>query len=225
MDYRTANGFTLIELLVVIVILAVLMTIAIPSYLAQQRKAKDSASKQYLTTVWKAARSDAVEQSGNYNINATALVSAIASAEPELSVIAGTQADVSSSNSKKVVIESSSLAPGTVVLYDRSSSGTIWTLTATNTSAPQISEAAPPTDAQLVVAMLDKVKLAAANYYGSNTAYTGMTTAGLQAIDPSIVSGVRVKSASATAYCADYILNADASRVNQPGSVVSGLCP
>src|SRR5581483_5923681 len=97
------HGFTLIELLVVIVILAILMAIAIPAYLSQQKKAKDSAAKQYLTVAWKSARTAAVDNSGNYPTTAASLVSTIQASEPELSVVAGSKSDVSATNDKKVV--------------------------------------------------------------------------------------------------------------------------
>lgn len=226
MNPSTRNdGFTLIELLVVIVILAVLMAIAIPSYLAQQKKAKDSAAKQYLTTVWKAARSDAVDHSGAYDGTAASLIAAITDAEPEVSVIAGAKADVSSSNDRRLVVESSSLTASTIVLYDESSSGTIWRLTASNTGAPTIDAVAPLTDGDLADAMLAKVAAAAQQFGTANGGYTGMTTGLLRTYDASIDAAVRVKTASVTAYCADFGVNGTTHRVAQTGAVASGPCP
>ena len=46
---RSDKGFTLIELLIVVVILGVLSAIAVPIYLTQQDKAKDSAVATQLT--------------------------------------------------------------------------------------------------------------------------------------------------------------------------------
>lgn len=50
------RGFTLIELLLVVIILAILMAIAVPTYLSQQKKAKDQSAKQTLAYAYRVAR-------------------------------------------------------------------------------------------------------------------------------------------------------------------------
>jgi type II secretion system protein G len=64
--FRKSEGFTLIELLIVIIIIGILAAIAIPMFLNQRAKAKDSAVKEGIHSIQVGLQSYAVDNDDTY---------------------------------------------------------------------------------------------------------------------------------------------------------------
>jgi type IV pilus assembly protein PilA len=98
----TDSGFTLIELMVVLLILAILLAIAIPTFLGVTKSANDRAAQSNLNTAFTNAKSifqtnsqtyvpsTGATGSTNQSVNAAWLASSLTSAEPSLSFVYGT---------------------------------------------------------------------------------------------------------------------------------------
>lgn len=92
-------GFTLIELMVVLLILAILLAIAIPTFLGVTKSANDRAAQSNLNTALVNAKSVFQQNSQSYNLTgitnpnattlATSMVASLVSAEPNLSFASG----------------------------------------------------------------------------------------------------------------------------------------
>jgi type IV pilus assembly protein PilA len=85
---KDEEGFTLIELMVVVLIMAILMAIAIPTFLGSQNKAKDASVKSDLRNGLTTAKSAAADNAGVFDSTAAAAVTTLTAAEPGLSFAA-----------------------------------------------------------------------------------------------------------------------------------------
>jgi type IV pilus assembly protein PilA len=102
-DRKHDEGFTLIELMVVVMIIAVLLAIAIPTFLGSQNKAKDKSAQSSLRNTVTAAKSIYVDGNDYSKADTTAL----GGAEPSLSFLA-----VGSASTKPKEV---SINPGTSI--------------------------------------------------------------------------------------------------------------
>lgn len=86
------DGFTLIELMVVVLIIAILLAIAIPTFLGAQDRARDRGAQSDLRNALTAAKTLATDEAGLFMSGATAIDAAdMELAEPSLTF--GTAAD------------------------------------------------------------------------------------------------------------------------------------
>jgi type IV pilus assembly protein PilA len=138
---RFRRAFTLIELLVVIVIIAILMAIAIPAYLSQQTKARDTKTKSYLNYAYRAIKSGLPETNNIYQ-QSTSLVGVVQASEPELTVTSGNCLIPSSLvASDQVTIDAGSLTTNNLLLCSKSTSGNLWRLSASPSGSPTLLDA------------------------------------------------------------------------------------
>lgn len=118
---NSEEGFTLIELMVVVLILAILMAIAIPTFLGARTRAQDRAAQSNLRNALTSADTIFADTQ-DYN---SVPVSSLASAEPNLTFTTGTIAAGTTGN--VVVVGTGGSAPADYMgLAALSASGTCW---------------------------------------------------------------------------------------------------
>ena len=133
---RKENGFTMIELLIVIIITGVLFSIALPSFLNQANKAKESEAKTYIGSINKAHQAYFVENT-RFTTNIEALGIGITTA-PTNNYQYGAY---SNAKNKNVLSEGESQSPsalnsygGTVFVVDAEKNSTIQSILCQTTS-------------------------------------------------------------------------------------------
>ena len=126
---RSQGGFTLIEMMIVLLVVAILLGIAIPTFLSSKAGAQDESSQSNLSNARISAKALYVSE-GTYPV-VTDLTSVLNSQEPNLSFV------------KKAVSEGTnqigvnvSASGQQLVLVDYSASGTCWALSANQGDPP-----------------------------------------------------------------------------------------
>src|SRR5688500_2352766 len=109
------GGFTLVELMVVVMIIAILMAIAIPTFLNSRKRAQDSAAKSNVRNSLAAAQS-VFSETQTYSASAT-MATSLAAEEPSLSFLA------TASTGPKVISVMTDPATATIVVSALSDSG------------------------------------------------------------------------------------------------------
>ena len=146
------EGFTLIELMVVVLIIAILLAIAIPTFLGAQNRAKDRAAQSDLRNALTAAKTIATDQEGYFRTTTAAAITPadMLAAESSLTFAAGagTVDDVG-----VTVVADAGGAVGQAVLLmkrSKSSDGYFWAIVAQRDGTVKYCKADAAADITLV---------------------------------------------------------------------------
>ena len=117
LEGRTEEGFTLIELMVVVLIIAILLAIAIPSFLGARKSAQNRSVQSNLRSVLTAEKTYAVDHDGAL----TATAADLKAVEPNLQLGTTVAADDG-------IVVSLSADSDAVCMTREADSGTIWSI-------------------------------------------------------------------------------------------------
>jgi type IV pilus assembly protein PilA len=147
-DIGEDAGFTLIELMVVLLILAILLAIAIPTFLGVTKSANDRAAQSNLNTAFVNAKA-AFQSNSQAYAGSAALVTSLISAEPSLSFITGATALTTGTAQSTVSVTTATDGNAVVMAVLSKGTGNCWYLI-DNTQAEGTTTNAPWTGSTFV---------------------------------------------------------------------------
>jgi type IV pilus assembly protein PilA len=118
------GGFTLVELMVVVMIIAILMAIAIPTFLNSRKRAQDSSAKSNVRTALSAAQAVYSEDQSYVDTTTDPFVAALTAEEPSLDFVAGS----AESTAPKIISVTVATGGETIYLTSESTSGRCFAL-------------------------------------------------------------------------------------------------
>ena len=128
------DGFTLIELMVVLLIMAILLAIAIPTFLGVKGGAQDRAAQSNLETALQNAKAVYANNSGSYGLSAAAIVNSLTSSEPSMTFVNDATAPPAT-NPQNTISVGVDITGNAIIVVTKSQAGDCWGIETNETSA------------------------------------------------------------------------------------------
>ena len=159
-------GFTLIELMVVLLILAILLAIAIPTFLGVTKSANDRAAQSNANTAFVNAKAAFQQNSQSYAAPAT-LVTSLSSAEPSLNFVAGSTTGLTTAQAQgTVAVTSAGDGQAVIIAILSKSTGNCWYIVDNTASEAASTSPTVPWSTNTTTNVATSIPTAPGTYYG-----------------------------------------------------------